>query len=195
MVTFPQKTYDYIVSKVACTPADILALVEKIDVVDFTAGQFIFSENDQLDYIYFIFDGYARQFSKGENAAEVTHLFIEPGAPTTDVPAFFYGQPAKTSLQAITTIKAARLSKKAADDLFDTYKIWERFGRLTALDYVYVLLERNQSLATLSARERFQEFFTAKPHIFNLAPLKHIASYLGITVETLSRLRSNSYES
>jgi hypothetical protein len=66
-------------------------------------------------------------------------------------------------------------------------------GRLINQHYLIELIKRNNGMLNKTARERYEEFMELHGSLFKVVPLKYIASYLNISLETLSRLRSNSY--
>jgi CRP-like cAMP-binding protein len=101
--------------------------------------------------------------------------------------------PVQFTVQAVTNGHAFSITATALQRLYDTSKTWERLGRLINQYYLMQLINRNNSMHKTLAKQRYEEMQLNAPHLFNLVPLKHIASYLGITLETLSRLKSNKY--
>jgi CRP-like cAMP-binding protein len=83
----------------------------------------------------------------------------------------------------------------AYDDLqqlYNTHPDIERFGRLANERYYVMLEDRFVSNHFKEARERYENLISHSPHIIQRVPLGYIASYLGITQETLSRIRNKA---
>jgi CRP-like cAMP-binding protein len=74
--------------------------------------------------------------------------------------------------------------------LFDNYPELERYGRLSMIPVVEHLIDRIASFRFTSAKEKYTHFKQTYPNIYHRIPLGMVASYLGITQETLSRLRA-----
>ena len=73
-------------------------------------------------------------------------------------------------------------------------KNWERFGRIMAEKSCQLTTERMESFLFLNGEQRYLQLLATKPHIFEQIPLYHIASYLGLERESLSRLRKKIVE-
>ncbi|MBN8572491.1 MAG: Crp/Fnr family transcriptional regulator [Candidatus Kapabacteria bacterium] len=143
--------------------------------------------------LYFIVDGIARHYLLDQNNDEITTWFNLPGSLATDFAGFTINEPQPFVIQAITPITALSISNIALEQLYQADHIWERLGRLINQYYLIELIKRNNGMLKKNARERYEEFCTQYIALFNSVPLKYIASYLNITLETLSRLRSNTY--
>lgn len=74
--------------------------------------------------------------------------------------------------------------------LFDNFPELERYGRLSMVPVVDHLIDRITSFRFTSAKEKYIHFKQTYPNIYHRIPLGMVASYLGITQETLSRLRA-----
>ncbi len=99
----------------------------------------------------------------------------------------------KPSYENIELLEDATLISISYADLQKMYMLFPEFnffGRVLTENYYVKSEERLISLRMLSSQERYNTLLAAYPHIFNRVPLKHIASYLGMTPETLSRLRA-----
>ena len=92
----------------------------------------------------------------------------------------------------IETLADTRVWRIGYDDLQKIYantKTGDRFGRLM-MEQLYIRkAQRERSFLTQTAEERYLDLLLTAPHILQQIPLKHIASYLGITPQALSRIR------
>jgi CRP-like cAMP-binding protein len=93
-------------------------------------------------------------------------------------------------LQAVVPTTLARIHYNRLQQLYDLYPALNYVGRVITERYFVKSEERLQLLRKQSAEERYHYFAEAYPELLLKMPLKYIASYLGITNETLSRIRN-----
>ncbi len=167
--------------------------LSRVQTKRFEKGENLVSRGKTCDYLYFILDGFARHCMLDEDGVEITTWFNTPGSLATDYAGFTIGDPQPFEIQALTPVTAMCISNHDLQILYDKSKTWERMGRLINQFYLIQLIKRNNGMLNKSARERFEEFSSTNQELFRFAPLKYIASYLNITIETLSRLRANTY--
>ena len=82
------------------------------------------------------------------------------------------------------------ISKEVIDELAEKYHDFERLIREVVTQTMLSQQERISSILFHSAEQRYEQILSIRPDIINRVPLMHIASYLGMTLETLSRVRS-----
>ena len=98
----------------------------------------------------------------------------------------------KPSIENIQFLEDSTLYYISSNDLNELYKVslqMNIIGRKMAEEYCKILEERSFSLQTHSAEERYNDFLKREPEAILRISLGHIASYLGISQETLSRIR------
>lgn len=167
--------------------------LERIAQNEFAKGDIIESINEKVNQLHFIVEGVARHYFFDNGNNEITIWISEIGGLSTDYAAFTLHAKTVYQIQAVTPVKTISISSTKLNELYDIHKVWERIGRLMNQKYLNDFIERNNFLIMLNAKERYTSLVAAKPHLFNIVPLRHLATYLNISVETLSRLRSNSY--
>lgn len=160
---------------------------------EFKKGQNIVSKDIPCTKLYFIIEGVARHHILDENNLEITTWFNSSGSLATDFAGFTIGEPQPFVIQALTPVEAISITNAALQKLYNKSQTWERMGRLINQYYLIELIKRNNGMLNKTARERYEEFLALHRPLFNIVPLKYIASYLNISMETLSRLRSDSY--
>ena len=160
---------------------------------EFDKNEIFIREGETCDRVYFVVNGLCRHFFTDKDGNEITAWFSEPGMMATDYKAFTEGGRCLFNIQAQGTTSCEYIYFSDLQHLYDTSKNFERLGRLVNQSYLNQLIERNTSMVTKSAKQRYDEFTSQKAHLFNSVLLKHIASYLGMSLETLSRLRAGSY--
>ena len=148
----------------------------------------ILKEGQVCNYIYFIEKGFLRSYYINEDK-EITAWFMKEGDIIVSVNSFFKREASYEYIQAIAN---STLHYIHYDELQNIYKEFIEFnivGRVLAEKYYTLSEERLYAMRSHTAEERFNYLLQKHPEIIQRAPVGYIASYLGITHETLSRLR------
>ncbi len=155
----------------------------------FAKGSYLATEGEVITEVHFVIKGCCRFFHKKEGRS-VTHWFSFENSFTTSLRSFSTQTPCKEYIQAIEDCTVLSLKHRDLMNLFDKYHQWERLGRLVMEDFSRLMLDRLTSLQTLTAKQRYMMLLQSEPRIIQRIPLNQISSYLGISGETLSRVRS-----
>ena len=140
------------------------------------------------DRLYFIEQGVVRGYYLKEGR-EVTSWFMREGDFIVSIVSFYTRQPATEYVELLEASTLWSISHEQLHQLYRDFPEFNVVGRLLTEKY-YVLSERrSQNLRMQTAPERYNQLLTDFPDIFGRVPLKFIASHLGISPETLSRLR------
>lgn len=164
-----------------------------VKVSKFKKQDLLIKDNQSCEKLFFVTEGYCRHFFYDLDHNEITSWFSTTGMLATDYRAFTEQTTSVFNVQAITDLICVYITFQDLQGLYDRSKIWERMGRLINQSYLSQLIERNTSMFSKTARQRYESFSKLNAELFNTVPLMHIASYLGMTLETLSRLRSGKY--
>jgi CRP-like cAMP-binding protein len=146
-------------------------------------------EGETSGDIGFVIEGLFRCYYiiKGK---EITTEFLLPNSIVAGMLSFLAGEPQRENIIALENSKLITISR---DNLFRLYENdwkWQQAGRiLTELNFIRVE-KRGICLQTLNARERYAELLKEMPGLIDRVPLQYIASYLGMSPETFSRIRS-----
>jgi CRP-like cAMP-binding protein/ubiquinone/menaquinone biosynthesis C-methylase UbiE len=140
------------------------------------------------EYLY-LEKGYMRSFAYSTEGDEVTTNFYLPGQMVFEVSSFFNRTRSKEGIQALTDCEGWFLSYEALNDLFHRFPEFREFGRSMLVKGFADLKIRMLSMITETAEGRYEQLLQEQPEIFQHASLKNIASYLGITDTSLSRIR------
>lgn len=108
----------------------------------------------------------------------------------TDLSSFIHQKPANWFIEAIVTSQLLTISREQHYDLVSKYHEWIEFDNRLLSNAFTLIEQRMFSHLYMSAEERYMTLLNSDPELFNQVPLKHIASMLGMTPETLSRLRA-----
>ena len=136
-------------------------------------------------------EGYFRFFSYSGKKV-ITHWIFGKDQLVTDVSSFFLQQPAKWNIQALTDTTVFTLSFANYQILRNQIPEWDSYEKLFLIKLMSALENRVYALLSMSAEERYQYLFQSDSNMFNELPLQYLASMLGMTPETLSRIRSKS---
>jgi CRP-like cAMP-binding protein len=137
----------------------------------------------------FLEEGAMRAFTIDTNGEEVTTGLILSNRVALEVASFFLHIPSQESIQALTDSRGYVISFDQLNRLFHTYPEFREFGRKILVMEFAAFKQRTLGLINLTAEERYAQLIRQAPEIFQYAQLKHIASYLGITDTSLSRIR------
>jgi len=139
--------------------------------------------------IYFITKGVARiYYYKDDN--DITECFAFENQIIARVESLFSGNPSKKGIQALEDSEFVAIQAVPLFKLYDEFPEVERlFRRIFEAAYVDTV-NRIESIQFHTAEERYKALLNEAPNIIQRIPLKHVASYLGITQVSLSRIRS-----
>jgi CRP-like cAMP-binding protein len=139
--------------------------------------------------IYFIEQGTARIFY-AKKAKDITLHFLQENGIGLPVDSIFYNQVCKFGIEALCTTTVVTLPYDQWDHIANGDTALQKFTQKLMIGYVKNATDRIFNLKFQTPQERYDNLFNEFPAIFLKASLGHIASYLGITQETLSRLRA-----
>lgn len=143
------------------------------------------------DEYLFLETGYMRAFAYDTKGNEITTDFYSPGQMIFEVSSFFNRSRSKENIQALTNCEGWFISYEQLNHLFHSVPEFRDFGRSILVRGFSGLKGRMLSMITETAEERYAELLRTNPDIFQHAPLKNIASFLGITDTSLSRIRKD----
>jgi CRP-like cAMP-binding protein len=166
-----------------------LSLSNVLRKVELPKSSILIKEGIICNHLFFLEQGCLRGFSNLDGK-EVTHWFAFENDFVTSVYSFISRKPSLENIHALEDSVLWSVSYEDLQRLFDTYPDIERMTRII-YERAYIRLEeRLVRLQFKSAKERYEQITTVFPTILNRVSLGHIASYLGISQETLSRIRA-----
>jgi CRP-like cAMP-binding protein len=165
------------------------ALCERFEQVELNKNDFLLGAGRVCRSLYFLESGCLRgYYHLGEK--EVTHWFGFENDFVTSYHSFITQQPAVENIQLIERSVLWAISKETLSALFNDHHDIERLVRIATEKYYLRLEERFVNGHFKTAGERYRMLLQQQPHVLERVPLGYIASYLGISQETLSRIRS-----
>lgn len=150
----------------------------------------LFLKERQISNEYlFLEKGSMRSFAYDLKGNEVTTGFYTAGQVVFEVSSFFNRTASKENFEGLTDCTGWYITYEQLNNLFHSIPDFRDFGRFILVKGFSSLKVRMLSMITETAVERYTNLLKTAPEIFQIAPLKYIASYLGITDTSLSRIR------
>lgn len=172
---------------------DHLDQIEKcIRKVCLQKNDFLSNAGNVCSYIGFVESGILRSYIfKEDNEFNID--FYLPGSFVSSYTSFLSRLPAKTNIQALSDTKIYTISHSDYNNLLKKAVDWNILGKFIANTLFMKKCKREKSLLKDSAEERYKLLLETYPEIEQLVTQYHIASYLGIKPESLSRIKSLTY--
>ena len=172
------------------TDEDWQLIRENAEEVNLAKGTYWIREGQICQQIGFVVQGVLRVFSTVGEKELIAHFCFERRNPIVSAYTSFINQtPSVEAIQALEDTTLLVLNRNALNDLYERKAIFQKLGRLLT-EQMYVMAKmRIYDLQHKTALERYQELLDKYPNIINRIAHRHIAAYLGIAPESLSRLR------
>lgn len=171
------------------SPKNLTPILSSFLEENLSKGTYFLEQYNRCERLSFIQSGIVRVF-KETVSGEVTQWIGQEGYFVTDLSSFLFDQPARWSIQMLTDTKLLSISKK--DYLqFETHiPDWNRLEKRFIAKCFLQLEDRIYNFIAHTAEERYHLYFEQNKALFNRVPLQYIASVLGMSPETLSRIRA-----
>lgn len=151
-----------------------------------------FSEAGKIPrHVGFMLEGVVRFYYYNNKGEDITQYFIEENNFVSDQQRFEAQVVSSEYIQAVTDCKMLIFSKKDWDEIGNTIVGWDAITGLIIKNCLLKTIERRSPLVSEDATARYLSFIEHFPGLVNRIPLSHIASYLGITQQSFSRIRKN----
>jgi CRP-like cAMP-binding protein len=163
-------------------------LKKHLSSCSFRKGKLILRSGEMCNYIYFIKRGAVRGFIR-EGKKDITTWITVEGEMVTSIYSLDLNAPAIENMQAVEDCEMFALSFTHLNELYSLFPEFNILARKLLQQY-YRDAEGRAFIARLTnAENKYKHFLQKSHHLANRIPLKYIASYLGMTLETLSRVR------
>ena len=154
-------------------------------------NQVLIKEGQVCHKLYFVEQGMGRSYYLKEDGKEVTQWFFGAGNFMSSADSFFNQSPSFYYLEILEDSTLYSITYEKMDLLLAKYHNMEKFIRLLSIEMFTKIVHKLNAIQFQTARERYDYMISEFPDISHRVPLGHIASYLGMTQETLSRIRRN----
>lgn len=180
---------EILISKFHFSESDIEQTKQMFDYERIEAKGFFLEEGKMATKLGIVISGLFRTYYINRDADEITTAFHEPNTLLLSIDSFNNQVRSKENIVAIEKSEIMSITLSDWEKLNRLVPKWREVCRITA-DYMGMRLQsRARDLQTLSARERYHKFCKNHPVVLQKATLGQIASFLGIDIATLSRIR------
>lgn len=185
-----EQLYQYIEKYIVLSEDDKRLLEFYTSKRKYLKGQYIVQQGDVCEYENFVLNGCTRTFYLDEDGNEHVVMFAIENWWTGDLGSFTSRLPATYHVQCLDDTEVVQFTYDALECLYEGIPLMERFFRLIIQKAFVASEKRIVANFSMAARERYLDFLTRYPKIEQKVPQYMIASYLGITKEFLSKIRS-----
>jgi CRP-like cAMP-binding protein len=152
-------------------------------------GEYFINQGKVCSQIAFINKGSLKTFYLNHKSEEVTSCFCGEHCFVTSYKSFIKQIPSELAVQAMDDVELLVISREGLYKLYDKSPIWQTIGRILAENEYLVMEKYAAVLNNESAKEKYLRLMEEQPNILQKASIEDIASYLGVTRRTLSRIR------
>lgn len=168
----------------------VSALKECVEMCEFPRRHQLVRAGSRAGYAFFIERGMTRSFWM-EGGEEITTSFSVEGGIVFSMDELYYDEPSQEYVETMEPVVVYRIALEDLRRLWETLLDLANWGRIIHQNEYRRLHRSHKERLTLSAKDRYEAFVGQFPEVNRRAQLGYVASYLGITLSTLSRLRAD----
>lgn len=180
----------YIQKWVELTPSEVELILAAFEPISIKKKKELLAPQEICRYVYFITSGSARSYYIDEKGTEHIYQLRLENSWISDLESFFSQTPSKYYLESMEDSTLLCISQNGLESLYAEVPKMERYFRILFQKAYINALQRLNSTMWDTAEARYQEMIKENCDILQRVPLTYIASFLGITPESLSRIRS-----
>lgn len=184
-----QNLLQQIAQKASLTPDLQYAILNYFEPIEAQKGDILLSEGKKAHYLYFVEKGILHNYSF-HNGKQITSWFYTEQQFITAWSSFYAQKSSFETIECLENCKLYRISYSNYQKLIADFPSFGNFARLLAEEILTFLDEFAKNWSFLSAKEKYQLLLSYFPEIELRVKLSLIASFLGISQETLSRIRA-----
>jgi CRP-like cAMP-binding protein len=166
-------------------------IVEKFNARKIARGEYLLKEGSVCRDSHIVEEGIIRSYIYDLEGNDVTTAFCTRQMFASDILSFFKRTPSRENIQALTDCQTWYITYDDMQESFHAIPEFREFGRQNIINQYGLLQQRMLSMLQQTAEQRYSDLVYADPAILQHAPLKYIATYLGITDTSLSRIRKD----
>jgi len=151
--------------------------------------QILFSPPKSNQKFLFITEGLLRAYQIIDGK-DYTHHFYFPNWFATDYKSYLTNEPSQLFIETLTAVEYYEFDKITLLKLFEAHHLFEKLGRIIAEKAFLLTVEKFSDMQTQNLKERYESLIKKNPTLFQKVAQKYIASYLGVSEQSLSRIKS-----
>ncbi len=180
---------NYCSSFIPLSSIDQEALVLNFKHTTIKRNDFLLKEGKVCDFIAFVNSGVIRHYHL-KDGKEITCDVTLKNSFITDFKSFKQGIPSEYNFQILKNAELLIIKKRELFELYDNYKNIESLGRIMAEQVALRTIDIAMSLSSEKPQERVEKLILQRPDLFQEVPQRYLANLLGISPESLSRIRA-----
>jgi len=169
---------------------EIQAMLKRVIFIRLKKNEIFINEGDIAHQIAFTNKGYLRVYY-WHDGEEITRDITPLHSFATALPSFISQTPSFEIVSTVTDCELIIIHRNDLEYLYSNYPKWERFGRRIMEEMFVESQRRIYSFITETAEIRYKKLLKQHPDMIREVPLKYIAGFLGIKIQSLSRLRKS----
>ena len=185
-----QSILENIAKHVSLTPEEETLFLSKTETKQFKAKSILLSAGEIANCTYFVNSGILRSFNINDNIIEHVLHFACEGWWIGDMYSYISQKPGNLFIEVLEDAELVIITKPNQEELYLQIPKLERFFRILAENSLVSHQERLMDNLSLTAEERFEKFCTKYPTLIQKVAQKQIASYIGVTPEFFSKMKS-----
>lgn len=158
-------------------------------ILSVSKGTLLVKEGQFADKAYFIGEGSLRAYYL-KDGKDITDWFAFDNDFICAINSYFLNTPSEHFIEVLETSLLLEISRKQAELLAEKYPTFDKLSKIVLTKTILQQQQRIASIQFETAQQKYENLLRISPNITQKVPLMHIASYLGITLETLSRIRN-----
>lgn len=175
---------------VQLTPDEEQLFLSKIEIKNYKPKTMLLHAGEICKHSYFVTSGLVRSFTINDHIIEHVMGFACEGWWIGNMYSLLSQKPGNLFIEVLENSEVALLSKEHQEILYGDIPKLERFFRILTENSLVAHQERLMDNLSLSAEERYDKFCKKYPSLIHKVPQKHIASYIGVTPEFFSKMKS-----
>lgn len=168
---------------------DVEEIIAAHHRVTFEKGTILLQKGDIANEYFIVESGLVRSYLFDYEETEITTGFAGQGAVVIEVASIFQRIPTEDYIQCLTDCVLWQIDFETFQELFHRIPAFREWGRAWMAYELYRSKIRATEMITLPASKRYLQLLEQHPQVLQFAPLKNIASFLGVTDTSLSRIR------
>jgi CRP-like cAMP-binding protein len=171
------------------TKEELKSILPKYKQVTFIKNDYLLKEGQVEKKYWFIESGFVRSYIIDTEGNDITFNLYASGDVVIDYPSIFFFAPTRENIQALTDCVCWEITFEDFQEMFNSISSFREQQRSLLVGSYFALKQHSISLIADEAKVRYLRFLKEKPQIIQNVSLKHIATFLGITDTSLSRIR------